>query len=157
MPSPLASSGPFVFHNHAFSYADTEGGPSTLSGVKLSNGVTIHNSGKSTIQELTAVVEEFPQIWKDSGFAELSEENWMRILLKTGWEDKLKGKLKYTRSEPEIKSLLTRLLTSCINWAECHGQLTSTPFSYPCFVVWKNQPNGERKRRALIDKQHHNP
>ena len=28
---------------------------------------------------------------------------------------------------------------------------TSTPFSYPVFVVWKTLPSGERKGRAVVD------
>jgi len=28
---------------------------------------------------------------------------------------------------------------------------TSTPFSYPVFVVWKTLPLGERKGRAVVD------
>jgi len=28
---------------------------------------------------------------------------------------------------------------------------TSTPFSYPVFVVWKTLPSGERKGRVVID------
>lgn len=28
---------------------------------------------------------------------------------------------------------------------------TSTPFSYPCFLIWKDQPKRERKGRFVID------
>jgi hypothetical protein len=28
---------------------------------------------------------------------------------------------------------------------------TSTPFSFPVFVVWKTLPLGERKGRAVVD------
>lgn len=33
-----------------------------------------------------------------------------------------------------------------ISWTK-----TSTPFSYPCFVVWKTLPSGERKGRVVVD------
>lgn len=49
----------------------------------LSNGVTIHENNSSSIQGL---VEEFPTLWQEGGFAKLPEQEWMRIPLKSDWE-----------------------------------------------------------------------
>lgn len=148
MSNSLASLDALVLHDHISSLTETKSGSSTLSEVKLSNGVTIHNSGKNTVQELTAVVEKFPQIWKDSGFAELSEENWMRIPLKTGWEEKLKSKAKVYPLGTRDREFVDKTFDELYGLGRMSWTTTSTPFSYPCFVVWKNQPNGEQEKTS---------
>lgn len=131
----LASSDAPVLHDHTSSFTETKSGASTLSEVKLFNGVIIHNSGKNTVQELTAVVEEFLQIWKNLGFAELSEKNWMRIPLKTGWEEKLKSKAKVYPLGTRDREFVDKIFDELHGLGRMSWTTASTPFSYPCFVV----------------------
>ena len=151
MSNSLASSDASILHGHTSSYTETRGDISISSNVKLSNEVTIHNLGKNTIQELTEVVEEFPQIWRDSGFAELSEQNWMCILLKTGWEEKLKDKAKIYPLGTRDREFVDKTFDELHELGKMSWTTNSTPFSYPFFVIWKNQPNEEGVRQVVID------
>ena len=50
----------------------------------LPNGVTTYGN----IPEFTKVINEFPSVWKEEGFADLPEHEWMRIPLRSDWEEK---------------------------------------------------------------------
>ncbi len=50
----------------------------------LPSGVT--TSGD--VPELAEVVNKFPSIWEEKGFADLPENEWMRKPLRSDWESK---------------------------------------------------------------------
>ena len=54
----------------------------------LPNGVTIYGTqGSEAIQELTKVINDFPEVWKDTGtFVDIPQEEWMKIPLRSDWE-----------------------------------------------------------------------
>ena len=60
----------------------------------LSNGVTIFGSTNSLdVQELSKTVNEFPKLWKDTGtFADIPEDEWMKIPLRGDWESRIPTK-----------------------------------------------------------------
>ena len=98
-----------------------------------------------------AVVKEFPQIWRDSGFEKLSEKNWMRILFKTRWEEKLKSKAKVYSLGTRDREFVDKTFDELHELGRMSWTTTTTPFSYPCFIVWKNQPHREQKRQVVIN------
>ena len=71
----------------------------------LPNSVTVHGSPRdpATIQ-LAQVVALYPKLWEDSGFVDIPQDRWMRILLKPGWEQKVNGSAKtYPLGEKDRK------------------------------------------------------
>ena len=54
----------------------------------LSNGIMIYGTSDSPqVQQLTHVVESFPDLWIDSGrFVDIPQHEWMKIPLRTDWE-----------------------------------------------------------------------
>lgn len=58
-------------------------GPVLPPEIILSNEVIIHNSEEKAVNAFISLINECPKIWKDTGFAELPKENWMKIPLKT--------------------------------------------------------------------------
>lgn len=74
----------------------------------------------------------------------------MQIPLQSDWEKRVDGKAKVYPLGTKDREFVT-------TFDELHslGQMswtkTSTPFSYPCFVVWKTLPSGERKGRVVVD------
>lgn len=118
---------------------------------KLPNGVTIHNSDNSAVSVLTALVNEFPEIWKDSGFAKLPEDHWMQIPLQSDWEKRVDGKAKVYPLGIKDREFVDTTFDELHSLGRMSWTKTSTPFSYPCFVVWKTLPSGERKGRVVVD------
>ncbi len=77
----------------------------------------------------------------------------MPILLKTGWEKKLKSKVKVYPFKTRDREFVDKTFDELHELGKMSWTTTSTPFSYPCFVVRKNQPNGELEGRIVIDIQ----
>ena len=50
----------------------------------LPNGVTVYQGNP----QLAKVVGEYPTIWQEGGFADVPLQEWMRIPLRSDWEDK---------------------------------------------------------------------
>ena len=53
--------------------------------VIMPNGVTVFGASKP----IQAVIDRYPTLWQERGFAKVPEEDWMRIPLRTDWEEKI--------------------------------------------------------------------
>ena len=117
----------------------------------LPNGVTIHRSDAA--DSFAKIVEEFPAIWHDTGFADLPEENWMRIPLKSDWESKVTGKAKVYPLGAKDRALVDKTFDELHAAGKMSWTTESTPFSYPVFCVWKPDVDGDglQKGRPVID------
>ena len=62
--------------------------------VILSNDVIIHIFDVEAVRNLRQIVIFFSKLWKDFEFAKMSQENWMRILLKFDWESRVIERVK---------------------------------------------------------------
>ena len=125
--------------------------PTPTAEVVMPNGVTIHDSGKKAVDAFAELVEEFPSIWEDNGFATLPEENWMKIPLKSDWESKVSGKAKIYPLGIKDREIVDKTFDELQALGRLSYTTDSTPFSYPCFVVWKPGPDGVKKGRVVID------
>ena len=54
-------------------------------------GVTMYGAqGNEAVEKLTQVVNEFPEVWKDTGtFVDIPQEEWMKIPLRSDWESRI--------------------------------------------------------------------
>ena len=114
----------------------------------LPNGVTIYPSAGA--EAFSSLVAEFPALWRDSGFADLPKEDWMRIPLKSDWEDKIPGKAKVYPLGAKDRALVDQTFDELHDLGRLSWTNESTPFSYPVFCIWKDV-NGERKGRVVVD------
>ena len=76
----------------------------------------------------------------------------MKIPLRDDWESRMPAKA--PRIYPlgiEDKKLVDKTFDKLHEQGRMSWSTTSTPFSYPVFVVWKTLPSGERKGRAVVD------
>lgn len=117
--------------------------------IVMPNGVTIHQSAGA--QTFASIVEEFPALWTDAGFAELPEENWMRIPLKSDWEDRVTGKAKVYPLGARDRELVDQTFDELHEQGRMSWTNASTPFSYPAFCVWRKNATGENKGRVVVD------
>ena len=113
----------------------------------MPNGVTVYQ-GNEKIQN---VVNQFPSLWEEGGFAEVPQEDWMRIPLKADWEAQApKTARVYPLGKP-AQEVVDRTFDKLHDQGKMEWTTSATPFSYPVFVVWRIMPSGERKGRAVVD------
>ena len=108
--------------------------PETL----LPNRVTIYSPTNSPdVLELTKVVNDFPRIWNDTdSFVDIPKDEWMKILLRDDWESKMPAKA--PRVYPlgiEDRKVVDKTFDKLHEQERMSWSTTSTPFSYPVFVV----------------------
>ncbi len=116
----------------------------------LPNGITICNSSLRNVDTFSQIVKDYPTLWQDTGFANLPEENWMRIPLKSDWEARVSGKAKVYPLGNKDKELVDKTFDELHASGRMSWTNESTSFSYPVFCVWRNQ-DGERKGRVVVD------
>lgn len=95
-------------------------------------------------------MNEFPTLWNDDGFIKVPPDEWMRIPLKEGWQDKLTGRSKIYPLGIEDRKLVDETFDKMHEQGRLKWTDEETPFSFPVFVVWK-MSNGKRKGRAVVD------
>ena len=126
------------------------GEPTKTPETRLSNGVTIY--GSENPADFQAIVEEFPNLWTDDGSAvDIADDQWMEIPLLDNWRDLYNPRQAKVyplgaKDRQEVDKLFDKLHEqNRMEWTT-----SSTPFTYPCFVVWRTV-NGERKARVVVD------
>jgi len=119
---------------------------------KIGHEVTVY--GSSTIAaQVKAVIHSYPHLWEDCGnVTKVSEKEWMNIPLIDNWEAKYKSEQAHvypiSQNDWEVinKAFDKLQLQGRLKWTK-----TSTPFTFLCFVVWKNLSNETRKERVVVD------
>ena len=119
---------------------------------KLSNGVMVYGNEHEK-QQLSDLVDEFPSLWKDEGFAKVPQDEWMKLSLRDDWQSRLPSS-KRAKVYPlglADKAVVDKTFDALHDQGRLEYTKQPTPFSYPVFVVWKTLPNGDRKGRAVVD------
>ena len=121
-----------------------------LNEIKLLNGVMVYGN-EEAVKAFINLVEAFLKLFLDEGFVKVSEENWMRLSLKSDWESRVKGQAKVYPLGLKDREVIDRTFDELHRQGRLEWTKSSTPFSYPVFVVWKTLSSEERKGRAVID------
>lgn len=99
--------------------------------------------------QLATVVDEFPEIWTDRGTTvDIPEDQWMPIPLLL--DAKSQPAKVYPVSQKD-RQVIDETFDKLYRQGKMTWSIQPTLFSYPCFVVWRQIPNGERKGRVVID------
>ncbi len=109
----------------------------TATDTVLSNGAAVYGNAP----ELAAVVNEFPTVWQEGGFADVPENEWMRIPLRSDWEDKVPKTARVYPLGKESKQIMDDTFDKLHQQGRMQWTTKGTPFSYPVFVVWTTRPN----------------
>ena len=119
---------------------------------KLPNGVTVYGNKQDT-KVLTSLVNEFPTLWEDEGFAKIPEEDWMKLTLRDDWQARLpkSNRAKIYPLGLEDRAVVDQTFDALQRQGRLKYTTQATPFSYPVFVVWKSLADGTRKGRAVVD------
>ena len=115
---------------------------------RLSNGVMVYGKSSEEVEALTNLVHEFPDIWIDTGFVKVHEDEWMKLQLRNDWQDKMagKGKAKIYPLGFKDREVIDKVFNELHSQGRLEWTKESTPFSFPVFVVWKGT-----KGRPVVD------
>ena len=124
--------------------------------MKLPNGVTIYGNDPVAVK-LAEVVNRYPEVWENpGGFANVPENEWMRVPLIDDWQSKIKAmRLGRVYSlGPVERQLVDEMFDKLhqqgrMQWASNHS-----PSGYPVFVAWRTQykdGNAVKKGRVVVD------
>ena len=116
----------------------------------LPNGVTVYGTDED-VAKLTAIVEEFAELWHDKGGAvDLPQEDWMRIPLRPGWESKITGKPKVYHLGIKDRAIVDKVFDKLQAQGRLEYTKHATPFCFPVFVVHK-MVDGKDEGRPVVD------
>ena len=118
---------------------------------RLDNGVTVYGD-ESTVSKIDGVVKDFASLWEDRGQqAKIPENEQMQIPLVDNWEEIYKpGQARVYPVGIQDREVVDQTFDKLHEQGRMKWTKKSTPFSFPCFVVWKQTPDG-RKGRVVID------
>lgn len=122
----------------------------------LSNGVTIFGNEQQHCQ-LQNLISKYKVIWEDQKcFAKTPTGEEMTINLIPDWQSKYKaGQARVYTAGSEDRKVIDKTFDELHKQGRLHWTNTSTPFSFPCFVIWKNitKEDGscDKKGRVVID------
>ena len=116
----------------------------------LFNEITVHISSIQTINAFTNLINNYSTIWTDQRFVKLSENNWMKLSLKTDWENNVKKKVKVYSLDAKDKKVIDDTFDELQNQDKLAYITESTLFSFSCFVVWRKSPD-KKKNKIVVD------
>ena len=105
--------------------------------IVFENDVTIYRSSKNAVKTFTILIFEYLDLWKNIDFAQFSQENWMRISLKSDWKQRISDKTKIYSLNKKNRKLVDEIFdklheSNKLNWTN-----ESIFFNYFVFCVWK--------------------
>ena len=117
----------------------------------LPNGVTVYGQGLA-LTKLSNVVTNNPKVWEDHGnIAKVPEEEWMDIPLLDDWQEQYKpGQARVYPVGQQDREVIDKAFDKLHGQDRMEWTKEATPFTYPCFVVWKGVGT-TRKGRVVID------
>ena len=118
----------------------------------LANGVTVYRE-QASMSRLSSIVNEFPNLWVDNGnTADVPEREWMDIPLLDNWRELYKpGQARVYPVGNQDREVIDKTFDKLHDQDRMEWTTEATPFTYPCFVLWKKGGNGERKGRVVVD------
>jgi hypothetical protein len=122
----------------------------TSSNVVHSNDVIIHNSTSQAVFIFSNLIDQYSKLWKSEEFVKLSENQWMRILLRFDWKTRIFEKVKVYSLELKDKKLVDQTFDDLQDKERLKFITKFTSFSYLVFVVWKNV-NDKKKKRVVVN------
>ena len=121
-----------------------------LNDLILFNEIIIHNFSQEAITSFTSLVNKYFDLWIDQDFVDLSMKNWMKISLKTDWENKIKDKTKVYSMRIKNKEFLNKIFDKLHQQNKLSWTTQSTSFFFSCFVVWREVLD-QKKARVVVD------
>ena len=115
------------------------------------SGVTIYGTSEAR-SRVAKKVDAFPSLWKDTGnIVNIPDSEFMDIPLVDNWREIYKpGQARVYPVGNADKQVIDKAFDKLYKQGRMEWTATATPFSFPCFVVWKDTEDG-RKGRVVVD------
>ena len=117
---------------------------------KHSNKIIIHRFFVDAVEAFIKIIDDYTDLWSNQEFANLSQKNWMQILLRDDWEKIIKEKAKVYSLKAKDRLIVDEIFDKLHDQERLSWITESFSFSFSCFVVWKNSSNN-RKNRIVVD------
>lgn len=150
--SPRSVQREFHEYQRAFETKNLSPAASTRIEKTLFNNVTIYGNDLQA-QALEKLVHNFRVLWTDQKkFAIPPNNEEMTIPLVKNWETRYKpGQARVYTVGGKDREVIDKTFDELHNQGRLRWTDRATPFSFPCFVVWKRLTDGTRKGRVVID------
>ena len=113
----------------------------------LPNGVTVYGNDEA-LRSFSSIVADYQDVFEDSGSTiDLPENQWMPIPLKP---NAIAKPSKVYPLGHRDRQVVDETFDKLQKQGKLRFSTQPTPFSWPCFVVWRDTPQG-RKGRVVID------
>ena len=122
----------------------------SIAKIVLENDVIIHRFSKNAVKTFTALMSQYSDLWKDTDFAELSQQNWMRISLKSDWKKRIFDKVKIYSLNKKNRKLVDEIFDKLHESDKLSWTDEFIFFSYFVFCVWK-EINDKKKDRSIVN------
>ena len=116
----------------------------------LFNEIIVHAFSDHAIKIFTNFLDKYFSIWTKREFAKLLEENWMRLFLKSDWENKIKEKVKVYSLNTRDRQVIDNTFDELQNQNKLFYITNFIFFSFSCFVIWKKAID-KKKNRIVVD------
>ena len=115
----------------------------------LFNEIIIHQF--EIIDSFIKIVKNFFSLWQNIDFVKISEQNWMRISLKSDWKSRVFDKIKVYSLRARNRKLMNKIFDELHVVDKMFWINEFTFFFYSIFCVWKLDADDQRKKRIVID------
>ncbi|KAJ2992809.1 hypothetical protein NUW58_g2043 [Xylaria curta] len=122
--------------------------------VKHHTGVNIYNDPE-IIAAVSQLLDEFEIVFQDTGFADIPQDEWMKVVLKDDWQKEIPKHCRIYPLHQDSKQVVEDTLGKLRERAKIYRTLKQVPFSFPVFVIWRMVPQltgpPKRKGRMVVD------
>ena len=116
----------------------------------LLNEITVHISSTQIVNAFINLINNYSIIWTDQEFVKLSKNNWMKLSLKTDWENNIKKKVRVYSFDARNKKVIDDTFNELQSQSKLAYITEFTFFNFSCFVVWKKSSD-KKKSRVIVD------
>ena len=139
-----------VLTTHAFDNTTAEIDKSMFNEIVLFNDITVHASFDHAIKIFTDFLDKYSSIWTKREFAKLFEKNWMRLLLKSDWKNKIKEKVRVYSLSTRDRQVIDNTFDELQHQNKLFYITDFIFFNFSCFVIWK-ETFDKKKNRIVVD------
>ena len=107
----------------------------TTTKIVFENNVIIHRFNNEIVKIFNKLIDEYSNFWKNIEFVVLSKKNWMKILLKFDWEQKILDKIKMYFLNKKNRELVNETFDKLHEFEKLNWTKKFTSFNYFVFCV----------------------
>lgn len=97
------------------------------------------------------LTSEYEDVFRDKGFVEIPEDEWMRITIKPEWQTHIPKRSKAYPPRQGSKEVVKNTVGKLGKDQKVSRTKKQVPFAFPVFVVWRRMSDGQKKGQMVVD------